>query len=416
MLLDAGGVRPSAFFPKSRGRQNDPFARNDWNQIWYLFFIFYREKRPVSCIWSGQRYTAFFRELSAKYAMLYICDFLEQESSGFVLELLHSNVIYQFNVEVLEMEAKQAVIALPQYIEKNIHRSSQRISVDNIFIRFTLAYPPFPQSPFPDISATHPLLYGPLRHIVREVEEDRPDAGLVHKMLAEALDAREQNLQLSFYHEQAARGPRERALFQKQQCFYIAKVRDIASYLEPVPEKSLCNMSELCQNTTQAEAKELCSRLQAEDIAQHRSGYAVAPLLLYEECIGYLELRAGHPSLGLGRDTAAHFALLARFFSYALSKARISTRYYGDFYSPLVNISKNGLLFELENRQISAYLDKHRYLKVLLRLGASDAELKAKIVNVSEAQGAISQVALEFYYKSQDLDKALMDLVYKGSL
>ena len=348
--------------------------RSDFNQIWHFFNLLYSQKRQLYCFYNNQKHNARISELRKKDLILQLETFIVEDNipESIEIEFVHSGNVYQFDMVVKLVWQKYVCIEIPAYLQSKIIRNGLRIIADDLYLHFTLAYPPFPLTPFPDILATDLYSHSHMAPIIEEIQKDEPNINLLCIMVADILKGLNFTFRFEMYTDNHQPNELQELMIDKQKTAFIRDTRNLDSYTTAYSSPRLVNFCESyadMKEQSEEQAKAYCQKLQQKDADEFLRSYAYAPLFLFGTAIGHLAIFSKvFDSSIIFEQEALIVDNLARFLSYAISKATVTKTYYKESYTRILNISKSGMLIEVNGKRLLDYLLSQKYLKLSLQV------------------------------------------------
>lgn len=123
--------------------------------------------------------------------------------------------------------------------------------------------------------------------------------------------------------------------------------------------------------------------LQKKEIREFVISYIVLPIRLFNDVVGYIRVyTSAMDRFSITPFQVGYLIELAEIFSYSITKIFIRENNYGNAKSGtrVVDISINGLLFEIEEKRIFQYLKKHNIIKIFIPVSEKILILRGEVV------------------------------------
>ena len=399
---------------------SESFQSNDANQIWHLFYLIKVRVRQVSVFYENQVYSGSIHQISKTTATLSLPSFEKGAGKYLGIEFLYANFIYKFEVKILSNDKDNVEVELPQCLQTKTLRKGGRVEIDDLFLSFTLNYPPFPQTPFMGIPATEYRLKTQYAPLIWELEKEDPSLTLIYKIICKECCKDGLKFDVVFYKSSKPEKPGsiEESMRSIYDTIYIADSRILESYYQDNNLPGLINLSKDYQKLSKQsleKAQVYCKKIQSEDLSASLASYALSPLFIFDKPVGYIKLSASILSnrANVRSEDAQQFNFFAKCLSYALSKAIITRNYFHQIRTPIINLSYSGALIQVNDEEIRDYLLLQSYLKIKMEINNTVLYLKARVLSYLSLKEGGSGLQLQFYYLSPDAATLLENLVYE---
>ncbi len=398
---------------------------SQFNQIWHFFNLLYSQKRPIYCSHKNKRYKAKIIELRKTDIILELKNFLLEGTplNNIEIEFLHSRCVYQFDVFIKESWQEYICIEIPHHIQSKITQKNIQFTIDDLYLHFTLAYPPFPQTPFTDLIATDLHFYSYFSPMIEELQKDEPNLSLLCTMIADQLRRLDFTFNFEVFTESEKLSDIQKIMIDTQKTAFISDTRKFDSYCTPLTSSRLTNIYDTytqMQKQSEVDAKKYCQDIQQRDIDQFTRSYAYAPFFLFYTAIGQLSIVSTvFDAKSVSLEDASLIDTLARFLSYGMSKSVVSKKYYRQNHTRVVNIAKKGLSIEIQDKNLLDYLTAQKYLKLSLQVKDQTLELQANVLNtlsIEENNSNRYNLSLQFYKMEPEANLVLEKLIYEQAL
>ena len=398
------------------------------DRVKHLFYFLHIRKQRIRCYLGDILCEGIILGLQEKLAILYLKDLdgVEiQELNNFEIEFFHFNLRYQFDVLVSEIQGNYIHIHIPDELESAKRRKTERISLDGLFVRFTLAYPPFPILPF---SRAYPMdmrLYGPFAPIIEELKKDDPRMSLIYTELSKQVEKMGlfQNIQMYSSNSMSEKEKPSSSLIETILCtekkvFFIPDTTKLESYFSPPESEGLINLHasyEKLEKESTGKGKSYCQEVQDKDIQDFIRSYACFPIMAFDKVIGHIKIFSENSrKKDISEEEFSNLELLIQILNYGIKKSIITQNYYQQINTRIRNISRDGLSFEIKDRKILDDLSLHIYMTLVLEIEDQVLNMKGRFIrHYFDKETESYGLGVQFYKVDPDADKILENLVYE---
>lgn len=393
---------------------DDSILGSDINQIRHLFYWLRSERRPVQVNYGPEEYRATVFEVTNTAAHMRVPGFQGERARRCRIKFEIVNILYQFEVPILDIGAETISIKIPAHIQSAKRRQNRRIWVDDMYMRWIIAYQPLFGN-----RGTGQILEARYPAIVDELRKDEPDLYLVNHIVTEELEALAPAFEIKFYPEDYQRSMMETSIAHEKKTFYLKSVGDIESYYKFRPTFGLINFNreyrQQIRISSEEEAAREFERMQQEDMHRHLANYVCAPLMIFDSVIGHIYVHTSvFDRFTLSEDQALQIDMLAQLLNYAMSKTVIARSYFRHTFTRVVNISMGGLLFELNNRTIFDYLTFHDQLNMEIQIRHHLMHLHGEVTRYYPTRDGFN-VGVQFHRSGPDDYRTLQGFVAERS-
>ena len=414
--------RPASNKIISSQRERD--IRFGIDRVRHIFSFLHIRKQYIRCDIADTVCQAFILDIKQKLAILYVKD-LENLQIGdlynFEMEFYYFNTKYQFDVFVSEIHGNHICIYIPDELQSTKRRKTERVLVDDFFIRFTLAYPPFPVLPFKNLLPLEPRVYGSFSSIIEELEKDEPKMSFIYAEICNQIKKMGFTPDLQIYPSGSQAKPSgimEETMHKEKKTFFVADSREIESYFLPPEGERLTNLHRVYEDLEKespGKGRSYCQEIQKQDTENSIRSYAYTPLIVFSSVIGYIKIfSTTFDQKTISEEQLENLDLLVQFLSYGIKKSIITQKYYYQINARVRNIGRGGLFFEIEDKKVLDYLISHIYLKITLEFEGYVLNVKARIMQYYAMEEAGNYgVGVQFYKEDPDASMILENLIYE---
>jgi len=397
---------------------------SDINIIRHIFYYLKTDNREIEFIYEDSNYPALVEFVDRDYLTLIIPDFMERTSRRARLLFEALNVQYQFEVQIFEISLPEIKIRTPTELQSFQLRSNRRMLVDDLFMNFTILFRSLSGGSRTvgknlDVESQFP-------QIMKEIKKDRPDMKLVNRIVTEHILRVSKEYEMFFFKDidflTDLQIYTKKLLESSSKSIYIANCNSLPTYVEKYSHPSLTNFHQLLKNAKPADAESMLEQFEAIHQEESRSflvSYVVAPIRLYDGIIGTLKVfSTAMDRFKISPAQAEFVHELAEILSYSITKSAIQ---YGSYETmqattKVIDISLDGLLFEIFDPRLFHYLKRHNIIKMKLPIdGGHMFTAKGEIVRFLERDNSF-HLGVNFFQTAPDDLKHLEEYLYTKGL
>ena len=387
---------------------------SDINQIRHLFYWLRSESRPVQVSYGSEEYKARVFEVTNTAAHMRVPGFQMERARRCRIKFEIVNILYQFEVPILDIGPETLTIRIPAYIQSAKRRKNRRIWVDDMYMRWIIVYQPLFGK-----RGTGQILEARYPHLVAEIKRDEPDLYLINHIITEELVKIAPNFEIKFYQREQPRNLMESIISSEKKTFYLQDVGTIETYYKMQRTFGLINYNreyrQLVRDGSEEDASKKFEAMQQADMQNHLANYVCAPLMIFDEVIGHIYIYTSVFDRGsITADQALQVDMLAQLMNYAMSKTVLARSYFRHTFTRVVNVSMGGLLFELNNRTTFDYLTYHDHLKMEIQIRHHLLKLAGEITRFYPTREGYN-LGVQFYEAGPDDYRVLQSFVYERS-
>ncbi len=328
------------------------------------------------------------------------------------------NRYYSTEILLLRTEGDRLQIQFPQELKHLYRRLYQRVSFDDLFMRFIILY----SAIFVSVTEERNL-ENKYPYFFQEIKEDNPSLRVLYQMLMSEIKQITPQFAIFLFRDRdpATFSLIEKMVYYKKASILVEDTSRLTSYFEKPERKGVYNFSEYFNDLESKHGKqyaeEFFEKIQKEDLRNFIQSYFVTPVTLFEKPIGYLRMETNiFDKFGVSPIQAEEINRLLEIFSYALTKIRIRNSHFdpSSVRTQVVNISMSGLLMEITDRFLFEYLKKNQRIKMLIPIMGEELEIYGEINRFFEQEGMYYMGVLFFKTRPGDMVK-LEDFLYENS-
>lgn len=409
-----------AMMQRVLGSNSDDFTEDtilgsDINRIRHLFYNLETEGRTFLVQYGVEIFKARVTDVSAMHARLDIPGMEQEMARRCRIKFEIANILYEFEVPIDEFFEEGCLIRIPAFLQSTARRGDRRLYVDDMFMRFIIIY-----NPLFGKRGTGQFIEARYPNIVNELKKDEPDLHMINRVLTQELHKISPNYEIVFYTEKTKRGIMESLVEQSQKTLFISNTSNLESYFTSYMPGGMINYhaeyTHMMRYGDEEDAAREFESIRQQDTHNFMTAYTCAPLMIFDEVVGHVFLNSTvFDRLPLDADSAMQVDLLVRLLNYAMSKTVIARSYFRHTYSRIVNISRSGLLFELNNRIIFDYLTFHDRLKMVFNIRHHQLAMRGTISRFFPWADGYN-IGVEFFDAGPDDFKVMENFIYTRNL
>ncbi|MCE9597483.1 MAG: DUF1577 domain-containing protein [Spirochaetia bacterium] len=385
---------------------------SDINQIRHVFYFLRSERQQVLINYMGESYRAVVERVDNNRIILSTPDLIEGTGRRCRIKFEIINILYQFEVPILDLSRDKIVIRMPAYVQSARHRKNVRVYPRDLFMRFNLLY-----LPMFGRRGVGQIVENRYPKIVRELEKDIPDLALLVRIVNEAVGEISTEYEFRIYDPNVKRTFLERVMTSEKKTLYVKDTSRKDSYYSPLGLYGIINFEKefrrIAREESLEEAENFFEKYRREELTQFLANYICAPLVVLDKVVGHILIY----STVLDKKTiipedAQKIDLLVQLLNYALSKRSLADTYFRTHNTRVVNLSMNGLLFEIQDQNVFNYLIDHDRLKIRIPIHSHEVEMRAEITRLLPAEKGF-RVGASFFHGGPDDFRELESFVFE---
>ncbi|TGL87754.1 PilZ domain-containing protein [Leptospira congkakensis] len=350
---------------------------SDVNIVKHLFYYLKADNREFEFIYEEHTLVAAVEEIEAHTVTLMIPDLVEEGSRRARVRFEVMNINYQFEVVILDIQKEKTVIKTPTELQSYQLRTNRRIPVDDLFMNFIILF----RSLTGGSREVGKNLYAESRfpHLMKEVRKDRPDSKLINVMLTEAIERISKDYKIHFFQPDEKLNEYEdfvkKTILRTGKSVYIPDCNRISSYINDPGDEVLFNYynehKEMAKEFGEEFALDFFESMRKYESRDFYVSYIITPIRLYEDVVGFIKVHStAMDRFTISQNQAVYIFELAEIISYVFTKIAIQHGSYETMQSTtkVVDISLDGLLFEIYDKRLFQYLKRHNIIKMFIPL------------------------------------------------
>ncbi|MCB1324735.1 MAG: DUF1577 domain-containing protein [Spirochaetales bacterium] len=392
----------------------DTILGSDINQTRHLFYFLRGEQRMVLLNYGLEVYRG-------RVVRVYEENLAELEVPGFQPEMIRRcrikfeivNVLYQFEVAIVDIEGDRLTIRIPTSIQSATRRKNPRLPLDDMFMRFIILY-----QPLMGRRGVGQIIQSRFGAIERELREDDPDLHLVHRVLVEEVRKISPDYEIKLYQKGERRSLIENTVSEQRKTIFLSSVSKLDSYFQPRMPHGMINFSKeyhhRLKESSEEDAAQFFEHLQQADMRDFLANYVCAPIMIFDRVIGHIYVYTTvFDRRHIDADQAFRVDLLAKLLSHAMSKSVLARTYFKHTYTRIANISLSGLLFEINDRVIFDYLTYHDRIKMLIQIKHNLLTMSGEITRYFPSRDGF-KLGVEFFKAGPGDFKVLENFIFES--
>lgn len=394
---------------------------SDINLVKHLFYSLKADQREFPFDYEGEKFSAVVEEVSEDTLTLLVP---YVQSKGILrakisFEIL--NILYQFEVVILQFWEDHVRIKIPAELQAAAFRKNLRVAVDDLFMNYVILY----RSLSGGERELGKNLYVEQRffHLMKEIKKDNPSLKLINLMATDYIMTVSRDYEIVLYGTGRDGGFIGRFMKEHNCTVYIPDCSLIMNYIGEEKEESLENFREeylgMVQALGQAKADAFFRDMQKDEVRNFMISYVATPVRLFNDVIGHIRVYStAMDKFSIARQQALYIQELGEILTYAFTKVYIRQENYkmAKAATKILDISMNGLLFEIEEKRTFEYLKKHNIIKMFVPIAERDLILRGEVVRFMEMSEGRYHLGVNFFDSNPDDMVFLQDYIFSKKL
>ncbi|TGK58327.1 PilZ domain-containing protein [Leptospira wolffii] len=384
---------------------------SDINLVKHLFYSLKADQREFPFDYEGDKLNAVVEEVGEDTLILYV-PYLQPKGilrAKISFEIL--NILYQFEVVLLDFWEDHVRIKIPSELQAAAFRKNLRVAVDDLFMNYVILYRSLSggeRELGKNLSVEQKFF-----HLMKEIKKDNPSLKLINLMATEYILGVSKDYEIVFFGPGKKDDFLGRIMKEYNRSVYIQDCSLIMNYIGEERDPYLDNFRDeylkLVQSEGQAKADEFFRDLQKEEVQNFMISYVATPIRLFNDPIGYIRVYStAMDKFSIVQQQALYIQELGEILTYALTKVYIRQDNFRneEAVTRILDISMNGLLFEIEDARTFKYLKKHNIIKMFVPISERDLVLRGEVVRFLELDDGKFHLGVNFFDSNPD------DMVY----
>ncbi|EQA38562.1 PF07614 family protein [Leptospira inadai serovar Lyme str. 10] len=394
---------------------------SDINLVKHLFYSLKADQREFPFDYEGDKLSAVVEEIGED-TLIFLVPYVQSKGilrAKISFEIL--NILYQFEVVILQFWEDHVRIKIPSELQAAAFRQNLRVAVDDLFMNYVILY----RSLTGGERELGKNLYVEQRffHLMKEIKKDHPSLKLINVMATDYILGVSRDYEIEFYGPGNDGGFLGRFIKEFNTTVYIPDCSLIMNYIGEGKEEGLENFRsgylQMIQAEGQAKADAFFRDMQKEEVRNFMISYVVTPVRLFNDVIGHIRVfSTAMDKFSIVLQQALYIQELGEILTYALTKVYIRQENYktARAATKILDISMNGLLFEIEELRTFNYLKKHNIIKMFVPIAERDLVLRGEVVRFLEISEHRYQLGVNFFDSNPDDMVYLQDYIFSKKL
>ncbi|RHX93027.1 PilZ domain-containing protein [Leptospira stimsonii] len=380
----------------------------DINLVKHLFYYLKADDVEFPFDYDGQKYFAIVEDIEETTVNLRIPGATQGLTLRAKISFEIMNILYQFEVVILEFLEEGIKIRIPSELQAASFRKNIRVAVDDLFMNYVIL--------FRSLSGggreigRNIQVEQRFNNLMREIKKDNPDLRLINIMISEYISTVSKEYDIVFFSaEKKDEVFLESFIRRHDKPIFISDTSLIINYIRETDPSEVGNYREeyirMVLENGQDYADKFFRELQKNEIRDFLISYMILPIRLFNDVVGYIRVYASAMDrYSITPSQAGYLIELSEIFSYSMTKIFIRADNYRQTKAAtrVVDISINGLLFEIDEERIFHYLKKHNIIKIFIPLTERTLILRGEVVRYIVAGDGKFNLGVNFFDSNPD--------------
>lgn len=398
---------------------------SDINNVKHLFYYIKADDKEIDFIYNDRELLAVVEEIYSDTVQFHVPDFSEAGLRRARIRFEIMNILYQFEIMIQDVNGTRLIVKIPTELQSMQLRQNKRLIVDDLFMNFIILF----RSLAGGRREVGKNLYAERRfpHLMKEIRKDKPNLKLINIMVTDYIKTVSKDYEIIIFKEDDSIDDREsmiRSILKKtDRSVFIQDTSKIESYIQKMDDPYLCNFYEdyeaLLLGLTPEEAIAYFQDIQKMESREFLVSYIITPIRIYDEPIGYIKVyTTAMDRYSLTYPQAIFIHELGEIGNYAFTKVAIQVTSYEEYEHTIkiVDISMDGLLFEINNARLFNYLKKHNIIKMNIPIRQDyTMVIRGTIVRYLD-RGEVFLLGVNFFDSNPDDMLHLANYLYEKSM
>ncbi|PJZ68030.1 hypothetical protein CH373_18190 [Leptospira perolatii] len=390
---------------------------SDINLVKHLFYSLKADQKEFPLDYEGEKLQAVVEQVEEDNLVLYVPNIQTRGILRAKISFEILNILYQFEVVIIEYWADHIRIKIPSELQAAAFRKNIRVAVDDLFMNYVILY----RSLSGGERELGKNLYVEQRffHLMKEIKKDNPSIKLINFMATEYIVGVSKDYNLVFYKAEGKTDFLERFMSEYNGTVYVSDCSLIKNYIGEENDEYLDNFRKaymsMVSEKGQGVADQFFREMQKEEVRNFMISYVITPIRLFNEVIGYIRVYStAMDKFSISRQQALYVQELGEILTYALTKVYIRQENYKSSKAAtrILDISMNGLLFEIEDERTFHYLKKHNIIKMFVPMSERTLVLRGEVVRFMEFDNGKFHCGVNFFDSNPDDMVFLQDYIF----
>ncbi|EMF83941.1 PF07614 family protein [Leptospira weilii serovar Topaz str. LT2116] len=382
----------------------------DINLVKHLFYYLKADEVEFPFDYDGQRFFAIVESIEETTVDLRIPGATQGLTLRAKISFEIMNILYQFEVVILEfLEESIVQIRIPSELQAASFRKNIRVAVDDLFMNYVIL--------FRSLSGggreigRNIQVEQRFNNLMREIKKDNPDLRLVNIIISEYISNVSKGYEVVFFSQNREETFLDSFIRRNDRPLFIPDTSLIINYIrENEDSESIAgNYREeyirMVLENGQDYADKFFRELQKKEIREFVISYLVLPIRLFNDVVGYVRVyTSAMDRYSITPSQVGYLIELTEIFSYSMTKIFIREDNFRHTKAGarVVDISINGLLFEIEEKRIFQYLKKHNIIKMFVPVSEKTLILRGEVVRYIVVEDGKYHLGVNFFDSNPD--------------
>ncbi|URD70726.1 DUF1577 domain-containing protein [Leptospira borgpetersenii] len=382
----------------------------DINLVKHLFYYLKADEVEFPFDYDGQRFFAIVENIEETTVNLRIPGATQGLTLRAKISFEIMNILYQFEVVILEfLEGTIVQVRIPSELQAASFRKNVRVAVDDLFMNYVIL--------FRSLSGggreigRNIQVEQKFNNLMREIKKDNPDLRLVNIIISEYISNVSKGYEVVFFSQNREETFLDSFIRRNDRPLFIPDTSLIINYIRENEdsESIVGNYREeyirMVLENGQDYADQFFRELQKKEIREFVISYLVLPIRLFNDVVGYVRVYTSAMNrYSITPSQVGYLIELTEIFSYSMTKIFIREDNYRHTKAGtrVVDISINGLLFEIEEKRIFHYLKKHNIIKMFVPISEKMLILRGEVVRYIVVEDGKYHLGVNFFDSNPD--------------
>ncbi|TGL74818.1 DUF1577 domain-containing protein [Leptospira yasudae] len=380
----------------------------DINLVKHLFYYLKADDVEFPFDYDGQRFFAIVEDIEETSVKLRIPGATQGLTLRAKISFEIMNILYQFEVVILEFLDDSIIqIRIPSELQAASFRKNVRVAVDDLFMNYVILFRSLTGGGR-EIGRNIQVEQR-FNNLMREIKKDNPDLRLINIMISEYISTVSKEYEVVFFSQDREETFLDSFIKRNDRPVFIPDTSLIINYIKENETSPVGNYREeyirMVLESGQDYADKFFRELQKKEIREFVISYLVLPIRLFNDVIGYIRVyTSAMDRYSITPSQVGYLIELSEIFSYSMTKIFIREDNYRNAKAGtrVVDISINGLLFEIEERRIFQYLKKHNIIKIFIPVSERTLILRGEVVRYITVEEGKYHLGVNFFDSNPD--------------
>ncbi|WP_061223836.1 DUF1577 domain-containing protein [Leptospira weilii] len=382
----------------------------DINLVKHLFYYLKADEVEFPFDYDGQRFFAIVESIEETTVDLRIPGATQGLTLRAKISFEIMNILYQFEVVILEfLEESIVQVRIPSELQAASFRKNIRVAVDDLFMNYVIL--------FRSLSGggreigRNIQVEQRFNNLMREIKKDNPDLRLINIIISEYISNVSKGYEVVFFSQNREETFLDSFIRRNDRPLFIPDTSLIINYIRENEDSELVagNYREeyirMVLENGQDYADKFFRELQKKEIREFVISYLVLPIRLFNDVVGYVRVyTSAMDRYSITPSQVVYLIELTEIFSYSMTKIFIREDNFRHTKAGarVVDISINGLLFEIEEKRIFQYLKKHNIIKMFVPVSEKTLILRGEVVRYIVVEDGKYHLGVNFFDSNPD--------------